>query len=382
MNPPTFARRASSALAASLLAILLAHAADPTTATRASAIEMYDTGRYAEAARALLEIDQAGQADGALLYRLFYCQRVAGDAAATGTLERARAALEQESARAPSLETSFYLANAYANLRRPADAQRTASEALRSIESGAQAEPTTSFGRFALGKLHADTDHPQEAARWYARALDASSGDGAALAPAYVRWASRYLGDRSFEASEWDTAERAYTRLVDAGESSVEVFDRLAVTRARLGLWREAGEAWRKAERLDPANADRARYCARIVDQAASLGSLSATGPDGRLWTGWSKAELETLLAQQAQVVRSARQAVTATPAPDAAQRATLQASLDAARAVFVAAALEYALAGHDIRETAFIGGYAPLVFHADEWVLPVVWRAPDPPKP
>jgi len=40
------------------------------------------------------------------------------------------------------------------------------------------------------------------------------------------------------------------------------------------------------------------------------------------------------------------------------------------AKAVFVAAGLEYALRNLPIRETAFFGGYAPLIFHPQKWSL------------
>ncbi len=346
-------------------------ATDDPASARARANELYDAGRYPEAAQAIRDLDAAGQTDGALLYRLFYCQRTAADPAASATLERARVALERELAAAPSLENAFYLANTYANLQRAPDAARIAGQAVSGVDSGAIPTPLTPFGRFALAKLYTDTERHDAAARWYEAALAPPASGEPALAAAYVRWASRYLADRAFEASDWDAAERNYARLTDLGEGSPELYDRLAVSRARLGLWVEAGQAWRKGERLDPAEGDRARYCTRIVDQAASLGSLSSTAPDGRLWGALSKEDLEALLSAQAQVVRAAREECQATPGPDAARREALQHDLDAARATFIAAALEYALVGYNIRETAFVSGFAPLVFHADDWLLP-----------
>jgi hypothetical protein len=50
--------------------------------------------------------------------------------------------------------------------------------------------------------------------------------------------------------------------------------------------------------------------------------------------------------------------------------RAALQAELDAAHPVFVAAALEYTMRNLPIRETAFFGGFAPLIFHPNRWRL------------
>ena len=51
--------------------------------------------------------------------------------------------------------------------------------------------------------------------------------------------------------------------------------------------------------------------------------------------------------------------------------RVRLRARFAELQPVFVAAALEYAIRGHSIREAAFFGGYAPMIFRAQNWHLP-----------
>ena len=140
------------------------------------------------------------------------------------------------------------------------------------------------------------------------------------------------------------------------------------MARARAGLYREAGQAWRQAELLDPANANRARYCYRLAEAAARIDDLSAAAPDGRLWTQLTDDDLTAVMQEQAQAVRALREEIAAAEPIDEQDRLQFQARFDAIRPVFVASALEYALQGNSIREAAFFGGYAPLVFKDSEW--------------
>src|SRR5262245_31276960 len=92
----------------------------PSTPPPPDAVRLYDEGRYAEACEILRKLD-AGTVTGPQLYRLFFCEKAAGnDAAAGDALNRARETLEKENTDDASLEIPFYLANAYANLGRVA----------------------------------------------------------------------------------------------------------------------------------------------------------------------------------------------------------------------------------------------------------------------
>jgi tetratricopeptide (TPR) repeat protein len=345
----------------------------PTPSADASperAIELYDSGQYAEARVVLEQLDGKGEADGKLLYRLFYCQRVAGDGQSVATLERAVEKLEAEAATARDLESSFYLVNGYSSLNRPADAQRAAYAATARIASGELDPPETGLEQFRLGKLYADQRKAEEAERWYQAAVESFAEEGEAMHAAYLKWAARYLADVNFQREDWSAAEEYLARLVELEDPTKADLDRLAVCRARIGLYPEAAKSWRASELLDPANANRARYCYRLAESAAKLDNLSATAPDGRLWTELDKTELEAVLKAQVEEVRQIKQESQQLTWADKETREAAQTRLDTARPIFVAAAMEYALQGNSIREAAFFGGYAPLVFKDKEWRL------------
>jgi tetratricopeptide (TPR) repeat protein len=358
----------------STLALSLAHGAEETPAvepTPERAVELYDAGKYAEARVVLEQLDADGAADGKLLYRLFYCQRMAGDGKSVATLRRAVEKLEAESSTARDLESTFYLVNGYSSLNRPADAQTAARAATTRIENGELDQPETGLEQFRLGKLYADQRQAEKAERWYRQAVESFTEEGQAMHVAYLKWAARYLADVTFQREDWSDAEQYLARLAELEEPTKADLDRLAVSRARIGLYREAGKSWRAAELMDPANANRARYCYRLAEAAAKLEGLSATAPDGRLWPELDKAELETIMKEQAEEARTIKQEAQDLSWTDKEERAALQSRLKRARPIFVAAALEYALQGNSIREAAFFGGYAPLVIKDSEWKLP-----------
>ena len=76
--------------------------------------------------------------------------------------------------------------------------------------------------------------------------------------------------------------------------------DRLAVTQVRLGKYAEAAQAWRKAEKSNPADANRARYCWHLAEMADQIGKLPTADPSGRSWEELSKEELESTMSEQA----------------------------------------------------------------------------------
>ena len=81
-----------------------------------------------------------------------------------------------------------------------------------------------------------------------------------------------------------------------------------------------------------------------------------------------SHKELEEMLKQQAQLVRDVKTEAEAIDALTGEQRKSLDARIAGARPLFVGAAVESIRRGVNLREAAFFGGYAPLIFHAREW--------------
>lgn len=340
--------------------------APPPPATQA--IEFYDDGRYAEA-RALLEaLDGEGRMTGPLLYRLHYCQSRDGETARSqSTLERALEKLEYEHASAASLESAFYLVNTYASLSRAEDARRVAAEAIAKLESAAWPAPKDGMPAFQAGRLYQILGRVDDAAVRFEAALRSFASTPGRFAGPTV-FASRFLGGRSRARGAWTEAERYLAAVAAAPGATAADWRELATARGRAGKWAAAAEAWRQAVRLDPAEADDPRYASHLADAAAAIGALPAAAPSGTPWNQLSRAELEQLMKEQADAAGAARAA--AATAPEA-ERPTLRATLARTRSIFVAAALEYAMRGMPIRETAFGNGYAVLIFQDSAWELP-----------
>lgn len=367
--------------------ILGAHAlaADEMAAVKDTAVRLYDEGIYDEALKTLHDLDNARLLDGPLLYRLFFCERITGhEDDAQKALDRARQALETEAAVSSTLETTFYLANAYSNMGRAPDARRVASELTVKLEHGTVQAPSSGIGLFQIGKLYQDQAKEKEAKAYYAKAVDAFDlKDGRYVGNA--RWALRYLGTSALAGGDFTGAERAYARLTALGGADVRDWDSLAVTRTRLGKYASAAEAWKASIALDQANADDMRYASRLADAAAVLAPLPTGAAGGAAFTAMSQVDLETYLKGRVEAVKAAQSRGQELMRPvkegappralEAKDRAEIAKTLRETRQQFVAAGLEYAARHLPIRETAFLDGYAVLVFQDREWEVP-----PDPP--
>jgi len=334
------------------------------------AVALYDQGRYAEARTLLEKLDAAGALDGPLLYRLSFCVGAAGDPTAQrAILERARVALEREVTSDPTLESAFYLANALRNLDRRAEAREVALRAIAPVESEGWTPPDDEAEAFRVAKLYADLGRQAEAAQWYRKALEGFEATPDRF-PVYIRWARRYLADLAFSRADFAAAERDYAALADTGQAEQADWDRLAVARMRLGDWSGAEQAWRGAERSNPGEADRARYARHLAVLAGVLRTLPEVAPDGRRWSELSQQDLETIMKTNGDRAKEIG-GTAAGAALSEDERRALAAELAGIKPVFVAACIEYTLRGLPIRETAFFGGFAPMIFHDTNWDLP-----------
>lgn len=336
------------------------------------AVQRYDSGDYAGARELLEALHAEGRLDGPMLYRLAFSRGATGDLEGRAQAEaEALARLETAHAAAGSdLEVAFYLANAYRNAGRSGDALRVASQTTSAFDRGDHARPSDPTDQFRLGKLYEDQGLTDRSTRWYTEALAVMDREPDRYA-GYRRWGHRHIGDVAFGAADYGRAAAEYRAAAETRGATADDWDRAAVAAGRLGRWSEAEQAWRTAETLDPAKADRARYCRRLAAIAVELGSLPLVAPDGRAYRELSRDDLERLMKEQAQAVDAALAELRPDESipPEMAQG--LQARLDASKPVFVAAALEYALRGLPIRETAFVGGYAPLIFQPSRWQVP-----------
>jgi tetratricopeptide (TPR) repeat protein len=336
----------------------------------ARALELYDAGQYAAAGKILERIDAAGDLDGPMLYRLSFCRGQTGDPQGQrATLERAVETLRAEVVGAPTLEPSFYLSNALRNLGRRPEAREAAVVAVERIGQGDWSPGDDPVEAFRAAKLYADLGRQDDAATWYRKALEGFEADPEAY-PVYIRWSRGYLADLAAGTSDYEAAEAELTALSEIGEPGQAEWDRLAVVRVRLGKYGEAVEAWRQAERANPAEGDRARYSWRLAAMAEKLDFVPDATPDGRAIAELAQGEIEALLKEQAARVMEITSRAAAEPLDDA-EREGLADEIETIRPLFVAAALEYTARGLPIRETAFFGGFAPLIFHESRWKLP-----------
>jgi tetratricopeptide (TPR) repeat protein len=352
-----------------VLALALSGAAP---SPRAEAVAAYDAGDYASACRILSEMDVAGTLDGPLLYRLFFCRTAAGETAGgREALTRAASALEAENLPGCAVEVPFYLANAYANLGRPEDARRVASETLLRLETEGY-EPKSAMEWFQVGKLAQDAGRNDRAEAAYRRAV---SGFAAGPpAPGHERWARRFLGNAASARADFEAARPEWRRVVELGNADRSDLLALATACARTERWDEAAEAWRLAEKIDMQNGSDPRYAAALARQAAALGGIPAADAAGVPWARYERDGLESAMREAAAAARDLRaEAVRRKEAGtwNAAARDEAASRLREIRRRFVAAGIEYGVRKLPLRETAFSGNYATLVFQEAEWELP-----------
>jgi len=356
-------------LTAVLALILLCGSTDATAATALEdAVRLYDTGRYGEARPLLEKLVAAGDADGITHYRLFFCQRAAGDPAHKQTLDRARTLLEEEVESASGFESAFYLSNTYANLGLSAEAQRLAGEVLSRLESKSIEEPTQPVEQFRLGKLYADQKRDRDAQAWFEKAVDGFEAGGDAGYQAYFEWGARWLGNRAMTEERYEDAAKQFTRL---GKSSThDDLDKLGLASLMVGKYQASSAAWQRAVVLNPGNANTYRYGSALAQLCKSNGEIPISPDEERAWEELTDEELNQLLTDKVAIVREIKADSEAEQALDPEKRTEFNQRLAAARSVFVGAALESVRRGTNLREAAFFGGYAPLIFHPRDWEI------------
>ena len=356
------------------LVLLVAATWLPAAAAEApldDAIRLYDAGRYAESKPLLEQLIAAGNADGITHYRLYFCQRATGDPAQQQTLTLARALLEEEVVEAQGFEIAFYLSNTYANLGLSAEVPRIAAEITARLESNDIEAPTTAVEQFRLGKLYDAQDRNREATPWFERAVDGFEASGDTAFRPYFEWGARWLASRAMDAERFEVAAKQFGRVTAGGNATLDDYDKLGLASLIIGDYRASTKAWQRAVILNPGNADRYRYGSALANLCRVTKDIPIS-PDGeRGWDEMSREELEQMLKQQAQIVRDGKAEAAAIEMLTREQRKSFDARIVAARPLFVGAALEIMRRGINLREAAFFGGYAPLIFHARDWKLP-----------
>jgi len=232
------------------------------------------------------------------------------------------------------------------------------------------APPTVAVEQFRLGKLYADRARAADAERWFEKAVDGLAMSGNATHRPYLDWAARWLGKRAIEDELFETAAKQFTHVCTGNAATLEDFDNLALASLMIGDYTAAAKASQQGLRMDPEDANRYRYGAALAQLASRTRDIPIS-PDGeRGWDEIGREELDTLLRQQAQIVREVQAEFKELDRPSPERKQAATARITAAQSLFVGAALESVRRGINLREAAFFGGYAPLIFYAREWKL------------
>jgi tetratricopeptide (TPR) repeat protein len=332
------------------------------------AIRLYDAGRYAEASPLLERVVATGDADGITHYRLFFCQRVAGDPRQQQTLNLTRTLLERELEKSPGFEVAFYLSNTYANLGLDAEVTRVATAVTSLFEAGDLAPPTSPVEQFRLGKLYADRAGVADAERWFEKAVDGLAASANAAHRPYLEFAARWLGARAIEEERFETAAKHFNHVCAGDTGTLQDFHNLALASLMIGDYDTAVKSSNQALRMNPKDANPYRYMSALANLASLVPNLPISPDEDRGWNELTREELEALLRQHTQTVRGIQTEFKELTRPSQEQRRAFQERISAVKPVFVAAAIEYIRRGLNLREAAFFGGFAPLIFHAREW--------------
>lgn len=348
--------------------LLLAPEAGAEQAGFDEALRLYDAGRYADARPLLEAAVAAGKTDGITHYRLYFCQRAAGDPVQQQTLAVARGMLEKELDAAKRFDVAFYLASTYGSLGLTEQVKRLASETTARFEAGEIPAPTSAIEQFRLGKLYADQGDEAGTARWFAEATEGFAASSENRFGTYLQWSTRWLGQRAIDDERYEQAAKYFTHVAAAGSPTEEDLQNLGLSSLIVGRYRQAIDAFNRALRMNPAGGNDYRYGSGLAKLAQRTPDLPIS-PDGeRSWEKIDRGELEELMRAGGQKVREVREEIDAAEKPSGESLAAFQARLDEARPLFVAAALEYTRRGLSLREASFFGGYAPLIFLGHEW--------------
>ncbi|NIL99973.1 MAG: hypothetical protein GTN89_12405, partial [Acidobacteria bacterium] len=221
-----------------------------------------------------------------------------------------------------------------------------------------------------LAKLYADRQKELAASPWFEKALDGFEASGDATHRPYFEWGARWLSQRAMTDERYEAAAKQLRRLTGGENAKLEDFERLGRASLMIGDYRGAQKAWARAVLLNPLGGDPYRYGSALAELCRVTEAIPLSPDEERSWEELTDEELGQILKDQAQIVREVKTEAAATEKMTPAQRNEFNTRLLDARPMFVAAALESVRRGINLREAAFFGGYAPLIFHRKEWRL------------
>jgi tetratricopeptide (TPR) repeat protein len=212
---------------------------------------LYMKGAFAEALKRFEAAMSAGAESGSVLYEAGTCygQAMGNKEKEVELKKRAVPLLEKEIAGgAAPLDTYYYLAAIDINdLADPVKGTDAAKKGVALLEKSGAPSPTTQVGLFRAGRLYSFLGKDKEAASYYDRSVQASTG-----APAVDRislvLALEGLSAYRFHDKEYDEAAKAYEALLKLDPLRDRDRHQLGLAYLMAGKPEEAATAWRAAQ--------------------------------------------------------------------------------------------------------------------------------------
>jgi tetratricopeptide (TPR) repeat protein len=353
-------------------------------------VAAYLLGHYQDALPDLETARDGGVDRGSLLYMLAFCYdnvRHDPEAARQG-YDAAQKKLEAETAAPkPELESFFYLSNHLLNRHDNENSKRIALDALARIADHKLKVGKDGVSQFRAGKLHTDAGKDAEALEYYRRAIAAFKKDKSPP-PAYlerslepVLRADTAKGDPKTLSEEWEKLLALNPNVADGQWN-------LAQTSLQAGRYAVARDAFKKAQAQGGDRSQEAYYAERLSDGAQTLVTSGFTIPtkdtDGKEIRSLSNDDLQERIKERGKTAAELlarevkREEFDVFPPANAKARARvlpgakLMTEFGEARKPVVALTIELVRRGLPLQESAFTGGYAPLIIQ--NWVD--LWRS------
>lgn len=243
--------------------------------------KLYFEKKYDEALDHYLKAHEKGCQDGVTQYKMFYCCMKLGDKEQEEQfLKNALSSLEKETEAKSTIETHFYLANAYFSSNSKKLGIEASKRAIEKYERGKFGNLKKSLTLFQMGKIYLDGGQKEKAWQLYRESYERSRKKND-LPDAYLRMILGEIAFADYDAKEFKKASEELTRLIEINSEVIErgskyrhIYFYLAISSINIGQYEKAEKAWKKVIELGLPYSEEAQYNHRIARAALEESSV------------------------------------------------------------------------------------------------------------
>ncbi len=242
---------------------------------------LYFENKFDEAVDYFLEAHEKGCQDGVTQYKIYYCFMKLGDKGKEGQfLESALSTLQREAEENPTLETYFYLANAFFSMNMKKPGVEASEKAVLLYEQGRFGKLKNSLSYFQLGKLHLDAGQREKAREFYRTSYEHSKKKKD-LPVAYTKMILSEITFADYESKNYARALEGFHKIVEIdpeifklGSKYRNIYNHMAIASINLGDYERADNAWKKVIENGLPYSEEAQYNHRIARSALELSAI------------------------------------------------------------------------------------------------------------